>query len=178
MRKKFKKIATLLLAVSMCVCGSLSAFAADSTDKDAVTIINVFDPSDPHLEAIVDPFNQAVTRTTSRPTSHYNLDDAQYTYSAYSNNNVMWSKYIFDTLDGQGKFRVYGQTISASKNYRVVFHNCDNGKDYYYSPTDSSGFDCYDFTISSTFRPSSFYFGIDTTVSKSAVSVNGFVDTY
>ncbi len=177
---KMKKIMVLMFAAALSTVGSFYAFASNEAAvkevEEEVTVINVFDPDDPHLVAIVDPGKEASARTTSRPTEHYNLESqGQYQYSAYSNNNVMWSKYIFDTHNG--KLRVYG-TANATNAYRVVFHNSDDGKDYYYSPTSTSGFDRYDYQIASGFSPSSFYFGIDTTVSKSAVSVNGFVDTY
>lgn len=178
--RNMKGLMALVLAMALSMVGSFAALASEEfnamTEEENVTVINVFDPNDPHLIAIVDPGTEASTRTTSRPTSHYNLESqGQYQYSAYSNNNVMWSRYIFDTHNG--KLRVYG-TANATRAYRVVFHNSDNGRDYYYSPTSTSGFDRYDYQIASGFSPSSFYFGIDTTVSKSAVSVNGFVDTY
>lgn len=178
--KYMKRFIAFVLVVALSAVGSFAAFAADGSDMweetENVTVINVFDPSDPHLVAIVDPGTEYSARTTSRPTAHYDLEsEGQYEYSAYSNNNIMWSKYIFDT--NNGKLRVYGNA-NVTKAYRVVFHNSDNGKDYYYSPTSTSGFDRYDYQIANGFSPSSFYFGIDTTVSKSAVSVNGFVDTY
>lgn len=178
--KNMKRFIVFALTAALSIAGSFAAFAAEGTSvkqgTDNVTVINVFDPSDPHLVAIVDPAEDSFARTTSRPTSHYDLEsEGQYKYSAYSNNNVMWSKYIFDT--NFGSFRVYG-TTNGTKAYRVVFHNCDNGKDYYYAPELSSEFDAYEYNVGGGIKPSSFYFGIDTTVSKSAVSVNGFVETY
>lgn len=178
--KNFKKVVVMFLVIALSAMISLATFAADEinaqVNTDNVTVINIFDPNDPHLVAIVDLSTEASTRTTSRPTSHYDLaSQGQYQYSAYSNNNVMWSKYVFDTSNG--KLRVYG-TANSTKDYRVIFHNSDNGKDYYYSPTSTTGFDRYDYQIAKDFSPSSFYFGIDTTISKSAVSIDGFVDTY
>lgn len=134
---------------------------------------------DPHLVEVTDSgegnANDIVLYTTSRPTRHYNLENSgQYRYSAYSNRNIMWTKYIFDT--NNGSFRVYGRF--NKKPFNIIFHNCSNNRDYKYAITSDSEFDYYQFEVMDGTAPRSFYFGIDTKSTRSAVSVNGFVDTY
>lgn len=148
-------------------------------DSENVIVINVFDPNDPNLIAIVDSNEEPVTRGTSAPTKHYDLDSkGQYNYSLTSSGSYVWTSYIFDTLDGDGSLRVKGTPTTSTKSYKVKFYNCDNGKSYIYSPTSTSGFDCYEFNISNAFKPSSFYFGIASSSSGTKVTVKGFVDTY
>lgn len=144
-----------------------------------VGVIKVFDLNDPHLVEVTDSgegnANDIVLYTTSRPTRHYNLENSgQYRYSAYSNRNIMWTKYIFDT--NNGSFRVYGRF--NKKPFNIIFHNCSNNRDYKYAITSDSEFDYYQFEVMNGTAPRSFYFGIDTKSTRSAVSVNGFVDTY
>ena len=96
-----------------------------------VCVIKVFDLNDPHLVEVTDSgegnANDIVLYTTSRPTRHYNLENSgQYRYSAYSNRNIMWTKYIFDT--NNGSFRVYGRF--NKKPFNIIFHNCSNNRDY------------------------------------------------
>lgn len=175
MLKKAKKCIMLLLAMSMLLGMSTSVFAAEKS-QDTVEI-NLFDPNDPNLIAIVDAIE---TRTTSRPTSYYYLDtQGQYSYSAYSSNNIMWTKYIFGSSDGAstGSTRFRITASSTNTNYRMVVHNCSNNKDYYYSIS-STSVSFYQSNLSGWTSSPYFYFGVDTTASKSAVSVSGIVDTY
>lgn len=174
MLKKFKKSIAVLLVCALSFGMSMSVFAVGLPDTEETVTINLFDPDDPNLIAIVDVSETA--RTTSRPTASYDLDTrGTYSYSAYSNNNIMWSKYRFRTLDGNGSFRITAE--STNTNYRMVVHNCNSNKDYYYRIS-STSVNFYNSSISGWTSSPYFYFGVDTTVTGSSVSVTGIVDTY
>lgn len=175
MLRKWKKSIALLLAVMLSFGMKTTVLAAESEDdQEDEVVINLFDPNDPSLVAIVDVTERE--RTTSRPTKLWNMDvDGDYTYSAYSNNNIMWSKYVFITQDYDGTFVLTAN--STNTNYYMTFYNFADGKDYNYKITSTSV----------TFRsrnmsgwPDSgkFYFGVNTKKTGGAVSVTGAVDTY
>lgn len=173
MLKKYKSIIALLMAVAVSLGTPVSALAAEKGTEETV-VINLFDLNDPNLIEVVDA--EEVSRTTSRPTAHYDLDaKGKYSYSAYSNNNIMWTKYVFYTQDGFGSFLITAD--STNTNYRMRVHNCANGKDYIYNIT-STSVAFYNSQISGWTQSAYFYFGIDTTASGKAVSVKGSVDTY
>lgn len=177
MLRKWKKSIAFVLFVTLSLGMKTTVLAAapEEVPEDTM-VINLFDPDDPNLIAIEDVSTEITARTTSRPTVHYNLDTmGSYAYSAYSNNNIMWTKYIFDTQDGEGGFVIHGD--GTNMNYRLRVHNCDNGKGYIYRITNIS-WTCHNKNSDFTIYPSSFYFGIDTTASGAAVSVNGYTDTY
>lgn len=174
MLKNLKKITSLVLCAAILLGFSNPVLAAEASEQTDPIIINVFDPDDPYLDEIVDASSKA--RTTSRPTTVWDLDaKGQYSYSAYSSNNIMWTKYRFYTQGGDGCFFI--STKATNTNYRVVVHNCSNGKDYYYNISKTSQ-SFYEFNISGWSKSPYFYFGIDTTKSGGSVSVSGAVDTY
>lgn len=177
MMRKSKAMCNRMIALLMIVALSLGtpifASAAEKGTEETV-VINLFDLNDPNLVEVVDV--QESSRTTSRPTAYYDLDaQGQYSYSAYSNNNTMWTKYIFYTQDGHGSFLITAN--STNTNYRMKIHNCTDGKDYIYNIT-STSVAFYNSQVSGWNQSSYFYFGIDTTATGKAVSVNGAVDTY
>lgn len=88
LRKWRKGIAfVLFMALSLGVKTTALAAAPEAIPEDTV-VINLFDPDDPNLVEIVDV--PATVRTTSRPTQVWNLNtQGRYSYSAYSNNNIM-----------------------------------------------------------------------------------------
>lgn len=172
MFKKLKKSIALLLTVVMSLGISVSALAAEPANSTDTVTINLFDPDDPSLIKIEDADDTA--RTTSRPTTIKNLaTEGRYNYSAYSNNNIMWTKYVFFDPGNLGNFIFTAN--STNTNYRLVVHNSENGKDYYYA-INSTNVVCKTSSYSDWNNADTFYFGIDTTVNKTAVSVNGYVD--
>lgn len=174
MLKRIKNSIALLLVFALSLGMSTSVFAAGSSNTEEAVTINLFDPDDPSLIAIIDADENA--RTTSRPNTNYDLDaKGTYSYSAYSNNNIMWSKYRFYTLDGEGTFRITAN--STNTKYRMVVHNCRTNKDYYYRIS-STSVNFYNSSISGWSSSPYFYFGVDTTATGASVSVNGIVDTY
>ena len=174
MVKRIKKNIALLLIFALSFGMSTSVSASGSSNPEETVTINLFDPNDPNLVAIADADETA--RTTSRPTTNYNLDaNGTYSYSAYSSDNIMWSKYRFYTLDGEGTFRITAN--STNTNYRMVVHNCRTNKDYYYAIS-STSVNFYNSSISGWSSSPYFYFGVDTTSTGASVSVNGIVDTY
>ena len=80
---------------------------------------------------------------------------------------------ILDTQDGGGGFLIKGNGTYPVYILRV--YNCDNGKEYTYRVL-SKNFTCYNSNFNIT--PSSFYFGIDVSVTNQAVTVSGVADTY
>ena len=177
MRRKCKFQCNRIVAFLMIVALSLGTpIFASATEKETeeTVVINLFDLNDPNLVEVVDV--QESSRTTSRPTAYYDLDaQGKYSYSAYSSNNIMWTKYIFYTQDGHGSFLITAN--STNTNYRMRIYNCANGKYYIYNIT-STSVAFYNSNISNWTQSSYFYFGIDTTATGKAVSVNGAVDTY
>lgn len=161
---------------------SLSAFAmpvmaAEGTEpvteetKSEKVVIKLFDPNDPNLISITDPTE--TSRTTSRPTSHLDLrTNSPYHYSAYSDKNIMWTKYIFDNTGNH--YRIQG--TATNSNFKIVVHNGDDGKDYTYNGATS--FDMYSEGLAGVSAPSEFYFGFDTKSTGGSVSVNGEANSY
>lgn len=177
MLKNVKRIIAVLLFVTLSFGWPVSVEAASLEDEGEVDTIKLFDLDDPHLIEVVDSADTA--RTTSRPTSIYYLDtQGQYSFSAYSNNNIMWSKYIFRFKYENGyRFEIAGKCTNT--NFKLVV--CDNisHKDYYYKIKNTSFIvTCEDKGWEDWPRPRSFYFGIDTKSTGSAVSVDGIIDTY
>ena len=88
MLKRIKNSIALLLVFALSLGMSTSVFAAGYSNTEEAVTINLFDPDDPSLIAIIDADENA--RTTSRPNTNYDLDaKGTYSYSAYSNNNIM-----------------------------------------------------------------------------------------
>ena len=172
MLRKWKKSIALLLAVMLSFGMKTTVLAAESEDdQEDEVVINLFDPNDPSLVAIVDVTERE--RTTSRPTKLWNMDvDGDYTYSAYSNNNIMWSKYRFFDPGNLGCFKITAN--SNSINYQLIVYNCDDKRDYVYE-IHSKNVTCNTWNFDGWGTPDWIYFGIDTTKTKSAVSVNGVV---
>ncbi len=172
MLRKWRKGAAfvLFMALSFGMKTTVLAAAPELIPENKV-VINLFDPDDPNLIEIVDVSETA--RTTSRPSKVWHLEvDGNYSYSAYSNNNIMWTKYVFFDAGNIGLFKI---TANASNiNYRLVVHNGADKKDYYYA-IHYKNVVCNTWNFDGWGNPDTFYFGIDTTVSKSAVSVNGVV---
>lgn len=172
LRKWRKGIAfVLFMALSLGVKTTALAAAPEAIPEDTV-VINLFDPDDPNLVEIVDA--PATVRTTSRPTQVWNLNtQGRYSYSAYSNNNIMWSKYIFFSGSNLGWFEI--KANSTNTNYRLLVYDAESNKEYKYNIL-STNVLCLTRNLPGWGNPDSFYFGIDTTITKSAVSVNGYVD--
>lgn len=84
----------------------------------------------------------------------------------------MWSKYIFFSGSNLGWFQITAN--STNTNYRLIVHDAENNKDYHYNIF-STNVLCRTRDLSGWGNPDSFYFGVDTTITKSAVSVNGVV---
>ena len=175
--KKVKHV----LAGCLCVCAlsmcTFPAFAAPATTPSAETtknetvVIKLFDPNDPNLISITDASD--TSKTTSRPTAHLDLrDNSPYHYSAYSNKNTMWTKYIFDNSGNH--YRIQG--TATNSNYNIIVHNGNNGKDYTYKGATS--FDMYSEGLAGVSAPSEFYFGFDTKSSGGSVSVDGEANSY
>lgn len=173
MKKYRKSIALLLTAIFVLGMGT-TVMAAEPLDGDEVQVIHLFDPDDPSLVEITDATE--IARTTSRPTITYDLDaKGAYSYSAYSNNNIMWTKYIFITQDNAGAFMVTAN--SNSTNYYMTFHNFTDGKDYDYKIISTSTV-FYGSRLTNWPSSGRFYFGVNTKRTGGAVSVTGAVDTY
>lgn len=64
---------------------------------------------------------------------------------------------------------------STNTNYRLLVYDAENNKEYKYNIF-STNVLCLTRNLPGWENPDSFYFGIDTTITKSAVSVNGYVD--
>ena len=174
MNKKIRRGIGFFLAAVFAFGMKTTAMAAELPDGDEVQVIDLFDLNDPSLVEVTEVTETA--RTTSRPTATYDLDaKGAYAYSAYSNNNIMWSKYVFITQDYDGTFVLTAN--STNTNYYMTFYNFADGKDYNYKITSTSV----------TFRsrnmsgwPDSgkFYFGVNTKKTGGAVWVTGAGDTY
>lgn len=172
MLRKWKKSIAFVLFVTLSLGMKTTVLAAapEEVPEDEV-VINLFDPNDPNLVAIVDV--NETERTTSRPTQVWNMDvDGNYSYSAYSNNNTMWSKYRFFDPGNLGLFEITAN--SNNINYQLIVHNGDDGKDYYYE-IHYKKVTCNTWNFDGWGNPDWIYFGIDTTKTKTAVSVNGVV---
>ena len=171
MIKKSKRSIALLLLITLSMGISTTALAAEQKNDDKPVIIKLFDPNDPNLIEIVDV--EDVARTTTRPTRSWNMDvDGLYTYSAYSNNNIMWTKYVFFDPGNLGYFYVTAK--STNTNYRMIVHDGDHNRDYIYRIT-GTNIRMETEAIPGWTNTDTFYFGIDTTQTKGAVSVNGTV---
>ena len=73
-----------------------------------------------------------ISRTTSRPTSVWNMaTQGSYSYSAYSNNNTMWSKYIFFAPSNIGYFSITAR--STNTNYQIIFYDALYNRTFTYS---------------------------------------------
>lgn len=134
-------------------------------------LIKLFDPNDPSLISITDSEN--LSRTTNRPTTHLDLrNNSPYLYSAYSNKNIMWSKYVFD--NSGNRFRIQGSATNSG--YKIIVYNYDNGQEYTYRGATS--FDMYSEDLHGVSSPSAFYFGFDTKSTGGSVSVDGEANSY
>lgn len=90
---------------------STAVFAAE--EEEAI-VIELFDVNSPYLIEVVEV--QEKERTTSPPTEVWNIGtQGSYSYSAYSNNNTMWTKYIFFDPSNLGEFKVTAK--SNNTNY-------------------------------------------------------------
>lgn len=160
-------------ALSMCTFPALAAPATTpsaETTKNETVVIKLFDPNDPHLISITDASD--TSKTTSRPTAHLDLRyNSPYYYSAYSNKNIMWTKYIFD--NSGNNFKIEG--TATNPNYIIIVHNGDDGNDYTYDGATS--FELIS-EKESVGAPSEFYFGFDTKTNGGSVSVDGQANSY
>mgnify|MGYP003298462838 CR=1 FL=1 len=168
MTGKLKKVIALLLCTVMTMGISTTVFAAE--EEEAV-VIDLFDVNSPYLIEVVEM--QQKERTTSRPTKVWNMEmQGAYSYSAYSNNNIMWTKYIFFDPGNIGEFRV--TATSTNTNYRMRFYDELNNREFVYS-VPSTNVVWKTETFNGWNNADEFYFGVDTLVTGGAVSVEGVV---
>lgn len=147
---------------------STAVFAAE---EEEVIVIDLFDVNSPYLIEVTEL--QEKERTTSRPTKVWNIGvQGSYSYSAYSNNNTMWTKYIFFDPGNIGEFKVTAK--STNTNYRMIFCNPLNNREYTYS-IPSTNVMWKTQTFDGWNNADEFYFGVDTSVTGGAVSVEGVV---
>lgn len=168
MSGKLKKVIALLLCTIMTMGTSTAVFAAE--EEEAI-VIDLFDVNSPYLIEVVEV--QEKERTTSPPTEVWNIGtQGSYSYSAYSNNNTMWTKYIFFDPSNLGEFKVTAK--SNNTNYRMLFINTFNNRRYTYS-IPSTNVMWKTQTFDQWNNADEFYFGVDTSATGGAVSVEGVV---
>mgnify|MGYP003292371932 CR=1 FL=1 len=171
MLKKLKKMVAFMLCLTMAFGISTTAMAAEIVTEDEPIVIELFDEDSPYLIEIVETSGKE--RTTSAPTSVWNMaTQGSYSYSAYSSNNIMWSKYIFFDPGNIGEFIITAK--STNTNYRMRFYDVLNGREFIYS-VPSTNVTWKTASFSGWNNADEFYFGVDTKASGGSVSVNGVV---
>ena len=171
MIKKMKKIMMIALSLTMMLGFSMTTLAAEPVEEDQHVVIELFDLNSPYLIEVTDGAN--ISRTTTPPTSYWNMaTQGSYSYSAYSNNNTMWSKYIFFDPGNIGAFTITAK--STNTNYQMKFINTAINKTYTYD-IPSTNVTWRTTSFSGWGNSDEFYFGVVTSKTGGAVSVNGVV---
>lgn len=171
MLKNMKKIMMIAISLTMILGFSMTTLAAETLEDEQHVVIELFDFDSPYLIKVAD--GNEISRTTSRPTSVWNMaTQGSYSYSAYSNNNTMWSKYIFFDPGNIGYFSITAK--STNTNYQMIFYDALYNRTFTYS-VPSTNVTWRTKSFSSWKNADEFYFGVDTSRTGGSVSVNGVV---
>lgn len=183
-----KKFLGLLLIMVFAIMSILPAYAnqAETNDLEAsadeeVIHINLDDTDCPYLidEEYISE-DDMIPVDSNRPTSEWNLDGNQYSWSADINGNTLYSNYYFTGHGGRFRLYAYKPSYSNVKSYtiRVYKRKSTSGSSTsvrtyriptsrdadFYSTKNLSGSDQFYFRISGGRRAN--------------FAANGFVDTY